>query len=69
MMDLHGQPEAPVSRVLLTIDEAAEAMSLGRTLVYGLLRRGELRAIKVGRSRRAVADSLTDFVARQLAGN
>ena len=67
MMHLYEQSQAPITRVLLTIDETARAMSLGRTFVYSLLRRGELRAVKVGRSRRIVADSLSEFIARQLA--
>lgn len=45
------QDHAPVKR-LLTIDEAAQALSVGRTLLYDLMKRNEIASIKVGRVRR-----------------
>jgi excisionase family DNA binding protein len=49
-------------KVLLTPEEAADALSLGRTTVYGLMSDGALRSVKIGRARRVPADALTDFV-------
>ena len=56
-----------VPKVLLTIEEAAEAMSLGRTFVYELVMRNDIQSVKVGRKRRIPTFALQDFVVRQLA--
>ena len=53
------QEPAPV-KVLLTIDEAAKAMSVGRTLLYDLLMRKEIASIKVGRVRRVPLAAIAD---------
>lgn len=57
-------PEQPESaRLLLTVEEAAERLRLGRTLVYRLISSGELESVKVGRLRRVPADCLPEYVA------
>jgi excisionase family DNA binding protein len=33
----------------MTVSEAAEALGIGRSAAYGLIKRGELAAIKLGR--------------------
>lgn len=38
-----------MTKELLTIGDFCEATSLGRTHVYELLKRGEVKAIKIGR--------------------
>lgn len=55
---------APDMKVLVSVDEAAAMLSVGRTLVYLLVRNNELRSIKVGRTRRVVVSSLHDYVNR-----
>ena len=57
--------EERVGLVLLRPEQAAEALSIGRTVVYGLMRSGQLRSVKVGGLRRVPASALVDFV-RQL---
>jgi excisionase family DNA binding protein len=52
------------ARVLVSVEDAAAILSLGRTVVYQLVRRNEIRSVKVGRSRRIVASSLHDYVSR-----
>jgi excisionase family DNA binding protein len=52
-----------MDKVLLTMEEAAERLSLGRTVVYGLVARGELESVTVGRSRRVPVQALDAFVA------
>jgi excisionase family DNA binding protein len=52
------------ARVLVSVEDAAAMLSLGRTVVYQLVRRNEIRSVKVGRSRRIVASSLNDYVSR-----
>lgn len=61
------QEPAPV-KVLLTVEEVAQAMGLGRTFVYELVMRREIPSIKLGRKRRIPVSALNDFVARQLSG-
>lgn len=58
---------AELPKVLLTVEEAAEALSVGRTLVFGLVRGQAIRSIKVGRARRIPVAALQEYVARQLA--
>lgn len=61
------QEPAPI-KVLLTVEEVAQAMGLGRTFVYELVMRREILSIKLGRKRRIPVTALNDFVARQLNG-
>jgi excisionase family DNA binding protein len=48
--------------VLVTPEEAARRLSLGRTTVYGLIASGALSTIRVGRSRRVPVAALQRFV-------
>lgn len=54
--------EPDTRRLLLTVEEAAEALSLGKTKVYELIGGGLLRTVTVGRARRVPADALHEFV-------
>lgn len=56
----------PQLKVLLTIEEAAAAMSIGRTYMYDLVMRRQILSIKVGRKRRIPVSALHEFVARQV---
>ncbi|KAB8171126.1 helix-turn-helix domain-containing protein [Streptomyces sp. 3MP-14] len=49
---------------LLTVEEAARRLSIGRTTCFGLISSGELESVPVGRLRRVPADAITAFVAR-----
>jgi excisionase family DNA binding protein len=51
------------SACLLTIDEAAGALGIGRTKVYELVRDGLLEAVSIGRCRRVSIAALERFVA------
>ena len=53
-------------KLLVTVDEAARRLSLGRTTVYTLLVRGDIESVKVGRARRVPVRALTRFVQGQL---
>ena len=61
------QAEMPPVRLLLTVPEAAEALGVSRSVVYELMDRGDLRNIKIGRSRRVLVTSLEEFIARRLS--
>ncbi len=49
--------------MLLKIEEVVRILSLGRSQVYKLITSGELRSIKIGRSRRIPREALADFLA------
>jgi excisionase family DNA binding protein len=51
-----------VGRVLLRPEEVATAMGIGRTAVFELMRTGELRSVKIGKSRRIPVDAVHDYV-------
>jgi excisionase family DNA binding protein len=53
-------------KLLLSVDEAAAAMSLGRSLIYDLVMCQQIASIKVGRMRRIPVAALQEFVQRQL---
>jgi excisionase family DNA binding protein len=61
--------EAPVSESLITDDqllvtpeEAARRLSVGRTTIYELMSSGELQSVNIGRCRRVPVSSLSTFV-------
>lgn len=56
-----------MEKVLLDVESAAEALSLGRTVIYRLLGDGSLRSIKVGKRRLIPVDALAEFVSKQEA--
>jgi excisionase family DNA binding protein len=51
---------------LLTVAEGAAILRLGRTLVYELVLRGELRSIKIGRARRIPVSAVDAFIRERL---
>jgi excisionase family DNA binding protein len=52
--------------VLVTVEEAARILSIGRTACYMLVLKGKLQSVKIGRSRRVVLSSLQEFITQQL---
>lgn len=61
------QPLREVSiadRLLLTPEEAAKVLRVGRTTVYALMKSGELRAVHIGRSCRISQAELDRYVRR-----
>ena len=53
----------PVPKVLLTPEEAAGVLGIGRTKVYELMLSNALESVKIGASRRIPTDALDSFVA------
>ncbi len=51
-------------KLLLTVEEAAERLALGRTMVYAELRAGRLESVRIGAARRVPADALARYVER-----
>lgn len=53
--------------VLLTVEEAARCLRIGRTTCYGLIRAGELESLMIGGLRRVPADAPAAYLARRRA--
>jgi excisionase family DNA binding protein len=54
--------QTALARLLLTPQEAAELLAVGRTTLYGLLQSGELTSVRIGACRRIPYDALRAFV-------
>lgn len=64
-----GDPQPPrglmaADRLLLTAEEAANVLRVGRTTVYALMKSGELRPLHIGRSCRISQAELDRYVRR-----
>ncbi|GAB2939405.1 excisionase family DNA-binding protein [Streptomyces heilongjiangensis] len=59
--DVAGADSAPV---LLTVEEAARRLRIGRTTCFRLVLSGEIESVTVGRLRRIPVDALTAYVAK-----
>lgn len=64
--DGDGSSGAPPA-LLLTIEEAAERLQVGRCTMQALLLSGEVQSFKIGRLRRVPPSALEDYIARQMA--
>ena len=51
-----------IEPVLLRPAEVAAALGVGRTAVFELMRTGELRSVKIGKSRRIPTEAVREFV-------
>jgi excisionase family DNA binding protein len=53
--------------VLLTVEEAADRLNIGRTTMYSLVSAGEIKSVTIGRLRRIPAECLDAYVSALLA--
>lgn len=53
-----------MNKLLLKPEEAAEALSIGRTKVYELMAEGQLTSVRIGNSRRIPLEAVNEFIAR-----
>lgn len=56
-----------MTRLLLTVPEAAEALAISRSKLYELLATNALASIRIDGSRRIPLSALEDYVSRLLA--
>jgi excisionase family DNA binding protein len=49
-------------RLLLTVEDAARALSISRTSMFALIKSGQVVSVKVGVLRRVPADALTTYI-------
>jgi excisionase family DNA binding protein len=59
-MPERGSLGAPV---LFRVEDAAGVLSLGRSVIYELIRAGRLRAVKQGRTRLIPQSAINEYVA------
>jgi len=53
----------PNADVLLTVEEAARRLNIGRTTMYSLVSAGTIESVTIGRLRRVPVECLDNFVA------
>lgn len=53
-----------MERLLLTAEEVAEALHIGRTRVYALMAAKEITSVKIGNLRRVPVDAVREYAAR-----
>jgi excisionase family DNA binding protein len=51
-----------MEKLLLTPEEAAERLSVGRSRIFELIGSGRLRSVRLGASRRIPTSALVEFV-------
>lgn len=61
------RPAASPDRVLLTVEEAAKRLHIGRTTAWGLVKDGELESVQIGRLRRVPSAAVDAYAARLMA--
>jgi excisionase family DNA binding protein len=57
-------PAAVAPVLLLSVEEAARSLSIGRSKTYELIAEGSLEAVHIGRSTRVSVSALHDFLDR-----
>lgn len=60
--DLADHRPLPRPRLVLTVEQAAEALAIGRTLMYELVGTGAVESVRIGRLRRIPAQALAVYV-------
>ncbi|GAB2937825.1 helix-turn-helix domain-containing protein [Micromonospora sp. NPDC003197] len=50
------------NRVVLTIEEAALRLGIGRTTMYALIKAGQIRTVTIGRLRRVPTFCIDEYV-------
>jgi len=57
-----------MTRLLLTVSEAAEALAISRAKLYQLIASGAIVSVRIDGSRRVPVAALTDYIKRLTAG-
>lgn len=52
----------PDHRLVLTIEQAAKRLGVGRTTMYALIKTGKIRTVTIGRLRRVPTFCLDEYV-------
>jgi len=54
-------------RRMLTVEQAAEVLSVGRTTMFALVKSGDIESVRIGYLRRIPADAIDAYVASLVA--
>lgn len=54
------------NKLLVSVEEAAQMLSIGRSLVYKLVLSKQVLSVKIGRTRRIPVFALEAFIAQQI---
>jgi excisionase family DNA binding protein len=65
---IKGGSMAADDQLLYKPETAGAKLEMGRTAIYQLVKTGELRSVKIGRSRRIPAAALQDYVNKLTGG-
>ena len=60
---MNTQPTQPI---LVTVDETAAMLSIGRTAAWELVRKQKLKSVKIGRTRRVPVSVIQEYIQRLL---
>ena len=60
--------QADFRPLVLTVEQAAKFLGVGRTLMYSLVMAGEIESVTIGRLRRVPTEAITAYVNRLRAG-
>lgn len=58
------QPTHDPTLLVLTVEEAARRLRIGRTTMYALVSAGDIRSVQIGRLRRVPTEALREYVDR-----
>jgi excisionase family DNA binding protein len=64
--DHHAAPTPAIMPLLLTVNQAAQMLGIGRSTLYELIENGEIRSVKVGASRRVPLKAVHEYIDRLL---
>jgi excisionase family DNA binding protein len=64
----HGPTEDRDEKLLLSVVEAARRLGIGRTLMYELLRSGQMPSVRLGRLRKVPSEAVEEFVSELRRG-
>jgi excisionase family DNA binding protein len=55
--------------ILVSVADAAQMLSIGRTAAWDLVRKQKIRSVKIGRTRRVPIAAIQDFIQRLMDEN
>jgi excisionase family DNA binding protein len=67
-MSVDNRKQAETTPKLVTVEEAGRTLAMSRASVYKLMDCGDLKWLKLGRSRRILAESIIALIEKNLVG-